>query len=57
MRQPLRTFPPEFRSKVAFAALKSNETVAELTEQFELNANQIIQHAAENVSALFVKEG
>ena len=43
MRRPRRTFSPEFRAKVALAALKGDKTVAELAEQFELHPNQIIQ--------------
>jgi transposase-like protein len=43
MRRPRRAFSPEFRAKVALAALKGDKTVAELAEQFELHPNQIIQ--------------
>jgi transposase len=60
MRRPRRTFSPEFRAKVALAALKGDKTVAELAEQFELHPNQIIQfrqHAVENMAGLFAKEG
>ena len=35
MRRRRRTFSPEFRAKVALAALKGYKTVAELAEQFE----------------------
>ena len=52
MRRPRCTFSPEFRAKVALAALKGDKTVAELAEQFELHPNQIIQfrqHAVENM--------
>ncbi len=37
MRRPRRTFSPEFRAKVALAALKGDKTVAELAEHFELH--------------------
>jgi transposase-like protein len=60
MRRPRRTFSPEFRAKVALAALKGDKTVAELAEQFELHPNQIIQfrqHAVENMAGLFAKDG
>ena len=53
-------FSPEFRSKVALATLKGYKTVAELSEQFELHPNQIIQfhkNAVENMAGLFAKEG
>jgi len=55
-----KDFSPEFRAKVALAALKGDKTVAELAEQFELHPNQIIQfrqHAVENMAGLFAKEG
>ena len=60
MRRPRRAFSPEFRAKVALAALKGDKTLAELAEQFELHPNQIIQfrqHAVENMAVLFAKEG
>jgi transposase-like protein len=43
MRRPKRTFSPEFRAKVAIAALKGDKTLAELAEQFALHPNQMIQ--------------
>ena len=60
MRRPRRTFSPEFRAKVALAALKGDKTVAELAEQFELHPNQIIQfrqHAVDSMATVFAKEG
>jgi transposase-like protein len=60
MRRPRRAFSPEFRAKVALAALKGDKTVAELAEQFELHPNQIIQfrqHAVDNMATVFAKEG
>ena len=60
MRRPRRTFSPEFRAKVALAALKGDKTVAELAEQFELHPNQIIQfrqHAVENMAGLLLGRG
>ena len=59
MRRPRRTFSAEFRAKVAIAALKGDKTLAELSEQFELHPNQIIQfrqHALENMAELFEKD-
>ena len=35
MRRPRRTFSPEFRAKVAIAALKGDKTLAELAELFD----------------------
>ena len=60
MRRPRRTFSPEFRAKVALAALKGDKTVVELAEQFELHPNQIIQfrqHAVENLRAFCQRGG
>lgn len=53
MRCPRRISSPEFRARVALAALKGDKTVVELAEQVELNLNQIIQfrrHAVENMA-------
>ena len=58
MRRPRRTFSPDFRAKVALAALKGDKTVAELAEQFELHSNQIIQfrqYALEGSRLLFAQ--
>lgn len=35
MRRPRRTHSPEFKAKVAVAALRGDKTLAELAEQFE----------------------
>ncbi|MFN5807971.1 MAG: transposase [Burkholderiales bacterium] len=59
MRRPRRTFSPEFRAKVAIAALKGDKTLAELAEQFALHPNQIIQflqYALEHMAELFDKD-
>lgn len=37
MRRPRRTHSPEFKAKVALAALRGDKTLAELAEQFELH--------------------
>ena len=41
MRRPRRTHSPEFKAKVALAALRGDKTLAELAEQFELHPMQI----------------
>ena len=47
MRRPRRTFSPEFRAKVALAALKGDRTVADLAEQFErFKVNPISSYVA-----------
>ncbi len=42
-RRPRRNHTPVFKSKVALAAIKGDKTVAELTQQFDVHANQITQ--------------
>jgi len=42
-RRPRRNHTPAFKAKVALAALKGEKTVAELTQQFDVHANQITQ--------------
>jgi transposase-like protein len=43
MRRPRRNHSAKFKSKVALAALKGDKTVAELTTQFDVHANQITE--------------
>ena len=43
MRRPRRNHSAKFKSKVALAALKGDKTMAELTEQFDVHANQITE--------------
>ena len=42
-RRPRRNHTPVFKSKVALAAIKSDKTVAELAQQFDVHPNQITQ--------------
>lgn len=41
-RRPRRNHAPAFKAKVAIAALKGDKTLAELSKQFDLHQNQII---------------
>jgi transposase-like protein len=41
-RRPRRNHSPAFKAKVAFAAIKGDKTLAELSSQFDLHQNQII---------------
>jgi transposase-like protein len=42
-RRPRRNHSPAFKAKVALAAIKGDKTVVELSEQFDVHANQITQ--------------
>jgi transposase len=58
MRRPRRNHSPQFKAKVALAALKGDKTLAELASQFDVHANQIVQwkqQAVENLAAVFDK--
>lgn len=41
MKRKRRTHSPEFKSKVALAAIRSDLTMAELVKKFDVHANQI----------------
>ena len=41
-RRPRRNHSPTFKAKVAIAALKGDKTLAELSKQFDLHQNQIV---------------
>ena len=43
MRRPRRNHSAKFKSKVALAALKGDKTLVELSEQFDVHANQITE--------------
>lgn len=58
MRRPRRTHSPEFKAKVAIAALKGDKTLAELAEQFDLHPVQIQEwknQLAESAGLVFSK--
>ena len=58
MRRPRRTHSPEFKAKVALAALRGDKTLAELAEQFELHPMQISEwktQLAESAGLVFAK--
>ncbi len=42
-RRPRRNHSPAFKSKAALAAIKGDLTVAELSQKFDVHANQITQ--------------
>ena len=41
MRRKRRTHKPEFKAKVALAALQGNLTMAEIMKKFDVHANQV----------------
>jgi transposase-like protein len=41
MKRKRRNHKPDFKAKVALAALKGDMTLAELSEKFDVHANQI----------------
>jgi transposase len=43
MRRKRRTHKPEFKAKVALAAIQSDLTMAEMVKKFDVHANQIAE--------------
>lgn len=55
-RRVRRTHTPEFKARVALAALRDDKTLAQLCEEFDLHANQISEwkrQLVERASAAF----
>ncbi len=42
-RRPRRNHSPTFKAKLALAAMQNDKTLAQLAEQFDLHANQIVE--------------
>ncbi len=47
MRRPRRNHTAAFKAKVALATLKGDKTLVELSEKFDVHANQIAQWKAQ----------
>jgi len=59
-RRPRRNHSPIFKSKVALAAIKGEETIAELSQKFDVHANQITQwknQLLERATSIFEQGG
>ena len=55
-RRKRRNHSPEFKAKVALAAVKGDKTLAELAQQFDVHPNQITQwktQLLENADGVF----
>lgn len=58
MRRPRRNHSPEFKAKVALAAVQGDLTLVELVKKFDLHANQIAawkKHLLESACDVFGK--
>ena len=59
-RRPRRNHSPAFKAKVALAAVKGENTLAELSQQFDVHANQITTwrtQLLEGAAGVFGAEG
>ena len=57
MKRPRRNHTAAYKAKVALAALKSDKTLAELSERFDVHTSQIVQwktQLLEGASAVFL---
>ena len=55
-RRPRRNHSPDFKAKVALAAIQGDKTLAQLAEQFDLHPNQIVEwkkQLQEHASSVF----
>ena len=60
MRQPRRNHSSTFKAKVALAAVKGEETLAQLAERFAVHPTQIVQWKSqllENAANVFASAG
>jgi transposase len=58
MRRPRRNHSPQFKARVALAALRGDKTLTEIAAQFDVHPNQITQwkqQAVENMAGVFDK--
>jgi len=59
-RRPRRNHSPAFKSKVALAAVKGEQTITELSQKFDVHPNQITQWKSqllEQASSVFEQGG
>ena len=59
-RRPRRNHTPAFKSKVALAAVRGEQTLGELAQQFDVHPNQIKQwkdQLLEGAAGVFRREG
>jgi len=59
-RRPRRNHSPAFKSKVALAAVKGEQTITELSQRFDVHPNQITQwknQLLEQLPSVFEQRG